>query len=223
MSPETVRTPAKQPPAGPRAEAKRRAIVTAARALFLREGFEVSVDLIAARAGVSKVTVYNHFGSKEALFVGVVKDSLDAPLSGDLVSAIDGLADSDDLRAALVTVARAWVDGIHADPDILALRNVVARELHRFPELGAVWHQSGPEHHHPAVAGALRKLDEDGRLAIPDIEVALLQLYSLLVFPHLVFSAYGADIDDSLTDRLIAGGVDMFLGHYAPRPARPSI
>ncbi|MER5664170.1 TetR/AcrR family transcriptional regulator C-terminal domain-containing protein [Streptomyces mirabilis] len=89
--------------------------------------------------------------------------------------------------------------------------------LHRFPELGEGWHDAGPERHHPAVAGALRQLVAQGRLDVPDIEVAVLQLYSLLVFPYLVFSAYGTDIDDGLTDRLITGGVDMFLGHYAPR------
>ncbi|MFK4267551.1 TetR/AcrR family transcriptional regulator [Streptomyces milbemycinicus] len=221
MSDRTVRALAKQPPSGPRAEAKRQAIVKAARELFLREGFDVSVDLIAAAAGVSKVTVYNHFGSKEALFIGVIKDSLDAPLGGDLVTAFGRLADSDDLREALVTVARAWVKGVSADPDIVALRSVVARELHRFPELGGAWHQSGPERHHPAVAEALRRLNEEGRLDIPDIEVAILQLYSLLVFPHLVFSAYGTDIDEDLTDRLTTNGVDMFLGHYAPHPTRP--
>ncbi|MFI1338178.1 TetR/AcrR family transcriptional regulator C-terminal domain-containing protein [Streptomyces sp. NPDC020845] len=118
-------------------------------------------------------------------------------------------------------MARAWVKGISADPDIVALRNVVARELHRFPELGGAWHQSGPERHHPAVAEALRRLDEEGRLDIPDIEAPILQLYSLLVFPHLAFSAYGADIDEDLTDRLTTNGVDMFLGHYAPHPMRP--
>ncbi|MFF4728752.1 hypothetical protein ACFY3M_26035 [Streptomyces mirabilis] len=56
---------------------------------------------------------------------------------------------------------------------------------------------------------------------MPDIEVAVLQLYSLLLYPHLVFSAYGTDIDDSLTDRLITSGVDMFLGQYAPRRNQP--
>jgi TetR/AcrR family transcriptional regulator, mexJK operon transcriptional repressor len=221
VSSETAKPSVKQPPAGPRAEAKRQAIVKAARELFLREGFDVSVDLIATEAGVSKVTVYNHFGSKEALFIGVIKDALDAPLGGSLVTALDRLADADDLRAALTSAARAWVDSTRANPDVVALRNVVARELHRFPELGAAWHGVGPERHHPAVAGALRQLVDKGRLDVPDIEVAVVQLYSLLLFPHLVFSAYGTSIDDSLTDRLITSGVDMFLGFYAPKDTRP--
>ncbi|MEU6551480.1 TetR/AcrR family transcriptional regulator [Streptomyces sp. NPDC046915] len=219
MTSMDAESPAKRPPTGARAEAKRQAIVKAARELFLREGFDVSVDAIAAAAGASKVTVYNHFGSKEALFIGVVKDSLDAPLGATLVTAIDRLTDSDDLREVLVAAARSWVHELRTNPDVLALRNVVARELHRFPELGTVWHEAGPERHHPAVTGALQRLVDDGRLVVPDIEVAVVQLYSLLLFPHLVFSAYGTAIDNDLTDRVTTGGVDMFLGHYAPRPA----
>ncbi|MFF5188006.1 TetR/AcrR family transcriptional regulator [Streptomyces sp. NPDC000345] len=221
MTSESAEPSVKQPPAGPRAEAKRQAIVKAARELFLRDGFDVSVELIAAEAGVSKVTVYNHFGNKEALFIGVVKDALDAPLGDTLVAAIDRLADSDDLREALTAAARAWVDGTRANPDVLALRNVVARELHRFPELGTVWHGVGADRHHPAAAGALRQLDAKGRLDVPDIEVAIIQLYSLLLYPHLVFSAYGTSVDDSLTERLITSGVDMFLSYYAPKGVLP--
>ncbi|MFJ9011682.1 TetR/AcrR family transcriptional regulator [Streptomyces canus] len=223
MNPGTAESSAKQPPAGPRAEAKRQAIVKAARELFLREGFDVSVDTIATAAGVSKVTVYNHFGTKADLFIGVIKDSLDAPLGGTLTEAIDRIVGADDLREALIAVGRAWIEGARNNPDVMALRNVVARELHRFPELGEAWRHAGPDRHHPAVSQTLRQLNEQGRLDIPDLDVAVVQLYSLLAYPHLVFSAYGTDIDDDLTDRLITSGVDMFLGHYThtPRPTRP--
>jgi AcrR family transcriptional regulator len=209
---------ARRGPAGARAERKREAIITAARALFLRDGFDVSVDQIAAEAGVSKVTVYNHFGSKQALFVEVVKDAMDAPLGDTLVGAVDGLAEGDDLRTAITDAARAWVRRIRSDPDVLALRNLVAREAHRVPELHAVWRESGPQLHHPAASGALAELAATGRLTIPDPEVAVLQLYALLVFPHLVFSAYGTELDDALAERLTTTGVDMFLAYYAPEP-----
>jgi AcrR family transcriptional regulator len=208
----------RQQPAGARAERKRAAILRAALGLFLREGFDASVDQIAAEAGVSKVTVYNHFGSKQALFVEVIKDATDAPLGATLVGAVDDLADRDDLRGALTEAARAWVAEIRSNPDVLAIRNLVAREAHRFPELDAAWREGGgPGVHHPAAGAALAKLAATGRLDIPDLEVAILQLYSLLVFPHLVFSAYGTGVDDGLADRLVTGGVDMFLSRYEPK------
>jgi AcrR family transcriptional regulator len=213
MSVDSVR----KPPSGPRAELKRQAIVRAARELFLREGFGVGMDAIAAAAGVSKVTVYNHFGSKEALFSAVITSALDEPLGGASADALAALADARDLRAALVEAARGWVRAVRANEDVAALRRLVAAEQHRFPELGRAWESHGPEGHHPAVAGALRTLADQGRLVVPDLETAVIQLYALLVFPHLVFGTYGTQVDDDLTDRLVVSGVDMFLAHYAPR------
>ncbi|MGW3730323.1 TetR/AcrR family transcriptional regulator C-terminal domain-containing protein [Streptomyces sp. NPDC000851] len=118
--------------------------------------------------------------------------------------------------AALLDAARAWVHAVRTNKDVIALRNLVAAEQHRFPELGRAWHGHVPESHHPAVAGALRALADQGRLVIPDLEAAIIQLYALLVFPHMVFSTYGTHIEDDLTDRLIVSGVDMFLRHYGP-------
>jgi AcrR family transcriptional regulator len=207
----------RQPPSGARAEQKRAAIIEAARETFLKDGFAAGMDLIAARAGVSKVTVYNHFGSKEALFTAVIADVLDAPLGGTQVAALDRLADAEDLREALTEAARAWVTAVRDNPDVLAMRNLVSRELHRFPELGTAWQRQAPGHHHPAVGGALQQLAAEGRLTIPDLEVAIIQLYSLLLYPHLVFSSYGTTLDPDLSERLITQGVEMFLNHYATR------
>ncbi|MBL8035019.1 MAG: TetR/AcrR family transcriptional regulator, partial [Leptospiraceae bacterium] len=53
---------------------KRESILTAAIAVFIEEGFEqASMDRIAERAEASKRTVYNHFESKESLFMAVLQ------------------------------------------------------------------------------------------------------------------------------------------------------
>ncbi|MGW8762268.1 TetR/AcrR family transcriptional regulator [Streptomyces sp. NPDC055815] len=206
----------KPAPTGARAARKRQAVVRAARDLFLREGFGVGMDAIAAEAGVSKVTVYNHFGSKEALFTAVVAGALDEPLGDTEGPDLSRLADAEDLRAALTEAGRAWARAVRADEAGRALRTLVATELHRFPELGRAWRAHGPAGHHPAVADALRTLAERGRLAIPDLEVAVLQLYSLLVFPQMVFEQYGTELTEELSERLVVDGVEMFLRRYAP-------
>jgi TetR/AcrR family transcriptional regulator of autoinduction and epiphytic fitness len=54
---------------------KRQAIVDAAIAEFRSTGFEsTSMDKIAASAGVSKRTVYNHFPSKDELFAQILHE-----------------------------------------------------------------------------------------------------------------------------------------------------
>ena len=54
--------------------AKRKAIVDAAAHSFFDVGFSAtSIEQVAANAGVSKVTIYNHFGDKRALFAAAVE------------------------------------------------------------------------------------------------------------------------------------------------------
>jgi TetR/AcrR family transcriptional regulator of autoinduction and epiphytic fitness len=56
---------------------KRSAILEGAIDVFISTGYELaSMDKIAETAGVSKRTVYNHFGSKENLFQAIVHDFL---------------------------------------------------------------------------------------------------------------------------------------------------
>jgi AcrR family transcriptional regulator len=59
-------------------------IVSAARKLFMTRGFEaVSIDDIAAAAGIAKGGVYHHFASKQAIFE-VVLDRVQAELASQL-------------------------------------------------------------------------------------------------------------------------------------------
>jgi TetR/AcrR family transcriptional regulator, mexJK operon transcriptional repressor len=201
---------------GDRAARKREAIIPAARAAFVRDGFDAAVDSIAAEAGVSKVTVYNHYGNKETLFMAVVGEALEGALAEVIAGTAQRLAESDDLRAALKWTASAWVTSM-TQPDMLALRQLVTSEVRRFPELGAAWRRHGPDRARPALAAAFERLIAAGRLTMPDVDTAILQLYALVLYPHLVHSTYGATLDAHTTDQLIDTGVDMFLQYYAYR------
>lgn len=56
------------------AEQKQHAIVSAAEALFLQQGYGViSMDQVAKKAGVTKQTVYRYFSSKNELFAAVMQ------------------------------------------------------------------------------------------------------------------------------------------------------
>lgn len=199
-----------------RGGALRRLILEAARETFLREGFDASMDAVAASAGTTKATVYKHFGNKEALFASVVEAELDRALDEPVRLVSSRLARSAHLREDLVEACRAWVDGLAA-PDMIRLRNLVAGELRRFPELGAAWRERGPGRFHPVIADALRHLVEQRQLSISDVDLAVLQLSGLVVSPHLVYGAYGDPVDGATREQLISCGVDMFIDHYRYR------
>lgn len=204
-------------PSGLRAERKRQAIVAAARELFTREGFDAGMDQIAAEAGVSKVTVYNHFGSKQELFTEVVGQAMDAAHT-TMEQVRTGLADTGDVRQALLRTARAMVAAA-TDPSRLALRNLVTGELRRFPELGEAYRRRGPAQSAAALAEVFGDLCARGQLDIADVELAVIQFFGLTLYPHLIVGSVGAGLDQELTDRLIEDGVEVFLMRYRPDQA----
>ena len=210
------RAPEHRGPSGPRADSKRRAITQAALNVFLAEGFDASVDRIASVAGVSKVTVYNHFGSKEDLFREVIYAQLDDALAGASSLVKSRLIATVDLKADLIAICQAWVAGL-SSPEMIGLRNLVAGESRRFPDLGATWMERGPERLHAVIGYALRELVDRKLLMIPDIELAVLQLSGLVLSPHQVYGAFGQRLDADLTRRLAESGVEMFLAHYRYR------
>jgi TetR/AcrR family transcriptional repressor of mexJK operon len=199
-----------------RGQALRERILESARATFLAAGFDASMDEVAASAGTTKATVYKHFGSKESLFIAVINEQLDRALSESARLVASRLARSTHVREDLIEACRAWVAGIAA-PDMLSLRNLVAGELRRFPQLGAAWRERGPQRFHPVIADALRRLVEAHRLSINDVDLAVLQLSGLVVSPNLVYGAYGDPVDPDTRERLIVSGVDMFVNHYQHR------
>ncbi len=196
-----------------KARRKRADIIAAACDVFLAEGFGASMDAVADRAGASKVTVYNHFKSKEALILAIIDDQLDVALAPAVELVDSHLSDSSDVRGDLVSACRAWVAGV-ASPRMLALRNLVAGEMRQLPELGTAWQQRGPQRFHPVVARALRALCDRGVLSIADIDIAVLQLSGLAVSPNIVYGAYGNSVPDAVAEQLITVGVDMFLTYY---------
>jgi len=67
----------------PRDPERCRRILEAARSHFHAHGLaRASVDAIAADAGVSKMTIYSHFASKEGLFEAVVRERTEGVVGG---------------------------------------------------------------------------------------------------------------------------------------------
>jgi|SRR5919106_4354239 AcrR family transcriptional regulator len=72
---KTITEPPSRPPGRPRSPEADRAILDAAIDLFIDEGYEgMSVEGVAARAGVGKTTIYRRWASKEELIVGAIDE-----------------------------------------------------------------------------------------------------------------------------------------------------
>lgn len=155
---------------------KRRAIVEAAARAFLAAGYgPASMDAIAAEAGVSKQTVYSHFGAKDALFAAIVEgkcDDLMAPMR--LPEApVDGPA------KVLGDLARRFVATVFAEPN-MALFRVVIAESGRFPELAQAFYRAGPVTAVGSLAGYLGGLDDKGVLAVRDPKASARLFFAML-------------------------------------------
>ena len=120
---------------------KAESILAAAKRMFLESGFgAVSMDAIAREAGVSKATVYAHFAGKEELFGAVIGRECEHYLAGFSAGELDPA----DARASLTSLGRRFLD-LLLSPDAIALHRLILGEVSRFPELGQVFWQAGPE------------------------------------------------------------------------------
>lgn len=194
---------------------KRRAIVDAAAAEFLREGYSAaSVDVIARRAGVSKPTIYTHFGNKERLFLAVIGGVLTDAYT-DLDPHSSAITGAPDVGAALTAFVGAWARRVLCE-DILALRRLVIGEVSRFPQLGRLWFDLTHDMMDDPLIEALTALDERGAMHVPDPRRAARQLIGMTLGALQLVHTFLPDhaLDDAEVDRTIAEGVAVFLGHY---------
>lgn len=198
--------------------AKRQAIVDAAMRVFLREGFAgASMDAIAAEAGVSKRTIYNHFADKERLFIFVFEATLDAVVRDFDASVEETLGDSDDLDRDLVALARRWVR-LFLREDAAALRRLVMAEARHHPWLIGAWGQAGALRVQERVERLLDRLAKRGKLDIADPSRAAQQLALLLTTPAQQMSLFGTvPLSDAQVDDIVVPNVEMFLRAYTPR------
>ena len=125
---------------GQRTEARRLAILEAAKHVFLERGYgDASMAEIAARAGGSKPTLYGYFRSKEDLFVAVMVERGAALIE----PVFDAFEAHSDLTTALTALARELVRFL-ADPESLAFRRIICSEGAR-SSLGRTFYESGPK------------------------------------------------------------------------------
>lgn len=120
-----------------RSEDRPREICAAALEVFAEKGFAAArLDEIAARAGVSKGTLYLYFKDKEDLFRAVVRDTV-APNIDAVRTMIDGV----DLPfAQIIRMFLPRFAEITVRVPVGPVAKMVIGESRNFPELAKVWH-----------------------------------------------------------------------------------
>ncbi|NIJ06627.1 TetR/AcrR family transcriptional repressor of mexJK operon [Sphingomonas vulcanisoli] len=194
--------------------AKAVAILDAAWSLFLDRGIAAtSIELIARRAGVSKVTLYRHYADRAALFEAAVLREMERIEAAQVIGA--PMQDAD-LAGAL----RAFGIGIMsflASKPAVDFYAVVAGELRRHPDLASSFYRLGPGRTHANLIALLERAQDSGQLVAIDPATAAEELFGLWQgFSNFRF-ALGVEIDAfhaDLVDR-VDRGVALFLRVYA--------
>lgn len=137
-----------------RPEARPEELIEAALAVFGERGFrQTTLEEVAARAGVSKGTVYLYFSSKDDLFRAVVKQKVVLMLEPAEEMARSHAGTASELLTKLVH--RMWT--AMAKKDMVCLSRLVQSELTQFPEIRRFYFEEVIQRHRRLLYGiALR-------------------------------------------------------------------
>lgn len=174
-----------QPRWARRKDARPEEIIAAALDLFVERGFAVTrLEDVAARAGVSKGTLYLYFENKEDLFKAVVRGSLLPVLQHgeDLVAKFSGSAA--DLVRQLVL---GWWE-LTGSTKLAGIPKLVISEAGNFPDLAKFYYDEVIMRAHSMFGRVLQRGAETGEFREVDLDhavhVALAPLVMLAVWGH---------------------------------------
>ena len=189
---------------------KQRALLDGALRVFARDGYtRAGVDALAAEAGVSSRTIYNHYGDKAGLFRAVILDSCDQVVARQTALADALLGRVVDLESDLVEFGLRWAaPDPETQPHFALVRHIRADIDHIDPDTIAAWQQRGPLRVRQALAAHLGRLADRGLLAVDDPAMAALHLVQLTA------GSVAAEMPDVERERVVRAGVRVFLSAY---------
>lgn len=189
--------------------AKREDIVIAAKQAFFDHGYAAaSIEAIAVMAGVSKVTVYNHFGDKRGLFGAAVEHECEN-IRGQLLFDDSGGS----VRERLIASGRSMIEFL-SRPEMVRFEQRIAAEIEREPELGECFLEAGPRRMHRALASLLEREAARGRLALDDPMQAAEHYAAMCKGLADMERRFTGKIDKAAAERRVQSAVELFLRGY---------
>ena len=186
-------------------------IVNAARKLFLEDGFgTTSMDAIANHAGVSKPTLYSHFQNKEGLFSEVMIMMCNE--AGGPIMIEEIFASTRPPKLVLKQAAHFLLNrALH--PTGIALFRTVLAEAPKFPELGKVFWETGPQRFTEGLGQYLASLKRASQVRISDPLGAAEQFRAMIVGTYVLPALVGVApaLSEKERDRRLTHTVSAFL------------
>lgn len=190
-----------------KSEEKAEAILKGAMQEFLANGYAAtSMDRVAKAAGVSKATVYSHFGDKEKLFNALIQ-----LLVKDKFQAVLGLQEPQSLAKepsiVLREIANRLLDNAESDRALQNFMRIIIGESGRFPELAQAYVHNLAK---PGIEtlGQYLKLHPELNLNDPEATVRVF-VGTLVYYLLLQEMLHGKEIMPLERDRLVNTLVDL--------------
>lgn len=193
-----------------------RAIVAAARTLFLARGYTaVSVDDIAREAGVARQTVFNRFKTKDAVFRAMVADHWTHWGKGAAIEKVPHEAPVEDHLRAIARSIAAFQD----DTEQIQFQRLVVSESRHNDWIGPAAYRAGKQPRMMALAAHFGLLHREGRLHCENPEIAAWQFVGLvqefIVWPKVMGAEEPSNVPPA--EIVIEEAIATFLARYGPR------
>jgi TetR/AcrR family transcriptional regulator, regulator of autoinduction and epiphytic fitness len=188
---------------------KSAAILKGAMEEFLEHGYAgSSMDKVAKASGVSKATVYSHFGDKESLFNAVMQDLVQERLKAS-IDVQQPKFSGQSPQEVLSAIANNMVTNATQDSIVQDFMRIIIGESGRFPELAKAYVNNLAK---PTIETLTQYLKLHPELAIEDPEATVrIMMGSLVYFIMLQEMMHGKDIMPLESDRLIKTLVDLIV------------
>jgi TetR/AcrR family transcriptional repressor of mexJK operon len=191
-------------------QAKSEAILDAAAQVLFQRGFSASVAEIARQAGVSKQTVYNHFGGKAELVRALAERRVH-----QVTAPLETADAAEHPRDALAAYARILLEAV-ATPNSVGFMRLAVQSSVKMPEVGRVLYEAGPRASAERLAEFLAQEHEAGRLNVPD------PLLAAEIFRGMAIGSWqiagllgvGREITPVEIDRIAVEAADRFMRAY---------